>query len=98
MMTKMVSRTAGARAIKAVGQERRRLVRANPPHSQHADEASALLAAWKLIASALMSAVVLTGCNKGSDTAGTASNKVRVGYIGLTCEAPIFTAVEKGFF
>src|SRR4030095_5215100 len=26
------------------------------------------------------------------------SNKVRVGYIGLTCEAPIFTAVEKGFF
>jgi NitT/TauT family transport system substrate-binding protein len=24
--------------------------------------------------------------------------KVRVGYIGLTCEAPIFTAVEKGFF
>ena len=25
-------------------------------------------------------------------------NKVRVGYIGLTCEAPIFTAVEKGFF
>ena len=26
------------------------------------------------------------------------SNKVRVGYIGLTCEAPIFIAVEKGFF
>jgi NitT/TauT family transport system substrate-binding protein len=24
--------------------------------------------------------------------------KVRVGYIGLTCEAPIFAAVEKGFF
>ena len=24
--------------------------------------------------------------------------KIRVGYIGLTCEAPIFTAVEKGFF
>ncbi len=24
--------------------------------------------------------------------------KVRVGYIGLTCEAPIFTAYEKGFF
>jgi NitT/TauT family transport system substrate-binding protein len=24
--------------------------------------------------------------------------KVRVGYIGLTCEAPIFTAIEKGFF
>jgi NitT/TauT family transport system substrate-binding protein len=30
--------------------------------------------------------------------AGEESNKVRVGYIGLTCEAPIFTAMEKGFF
>jgi len=35
----------------------------------------------------------LTSCKKEA-----ASNKVRVGYIGLTCEAPIFTAVEKGFF
>lgn len=24
--------------------------------------------------------------------------KIRVGYIGLTCEAPLFAAVEKGFF
>jgi NitT/TauT family transport system substrate-binding protein len=24
--------------------------------------------------------------------------KVRVGYVGLTCEAPIYSAVEKGFF
>jgi len=24
--------------------------------------------------------------------------KIRVGYIGITCEAPIFAAVEKGFF
>src|SRR5438128_6693988 len=40
------------------------------------------------------------GC-KNDDTAATSANgltKVRVGYIGLTCEAPIFTAVEKGFF
>src|SRR6184192_3604402 len=44
-----------------------------------------------LYAAALI--IVLTGCKKE-----TASNKVRVGYIGLTCEAPIFTAVEKGFF
>src|SRR5213082_911260 len=43
-----------------------------------------------LCAAALI--IVLTGCKKE-----TASNKVRVGYIGLTCEAPIFTAVEKGF-
>src|SRR5262245_29973325 len=41
-------------------------------------------------------AVLVTGCKKEETTAD--SNKVRVGYIGLTCEAPIFTAVEKGFF
>jgi NitT/TauT family transport system substrate-binding protein len=52
----------------------------------------------KLILTAAISAVFLTGCNQGADTAGSGSNKVRVGYIGLTCEAPIFTAVEKGFF
>jgi len=45
--------------------------------------------------------LLLIGCKKDSDTAKPADNgpmKVRVGYIGLTCEAPIFTAVEKGFF
>ena len=42
--------------------------------------------------------LVCTGCKKNSGTAVVNSNKVRVGYIGLTCEAPIFTAVEKGFF
>jgi NitT/TauT family transport system substrate-binding protein len=34
-------------------------------------------------------------CKKGgAETAG----KVRIAYIGLTCEAPIFVAYEKGFF
>src|SRR2546427_8481019 len=46
----------------------------------------------------LLVSLVLAGCDKGSDDAGKGANKVRVGYIGLTCEAPIFTAVEKGFF
>src|SRR4051794_5740471 len=46
---------------------------------------------------ALASSLLLAGCGKNSTTAG-ASNKIRVGYIGLTCEAPIFTAVENGFF
>jgi NitT/TauT family transport system substrate-binding protein len=42
---------------------------------------------------------LLSGCNKNGGTAMvTNSNKVRVGYIGLTCEAPIYTAYEKGFF
>src|SRR5882762_7819808 len=51
----------------------------------------------KLLIFLTLVALTLAGCKKNS--AGTlASNKVRVGYIGLTCEAPIFTAVEKGFF
>src|SRR5881227_1888801 len=45
----------------------------------------------------LLSAVMLPACNKKA-TSLAPTNKVRVGYIGLTCEAPIFTAVEKGFF
>src|SRR5438309_18892 len=42
-------------------------------------------------------AILLVGCRKNG-ASGDASNKIRVGYIGLTCEAPIFSAVEKGFF
>src|SRR5204862_6320374 len=42
-------------------------------------------------------ALALAGCRKNAATGG-ASNKIRVGYIGLTCEAPIFSAVENGYF
>src|SRR5262245_59674230 len=55
----------------------------------------------KKIASVALGAILLTGCNKPSETSeitGGGPTKVRVGYIGITCEAPIFTAVEKGFF
>src|SRR5438034_3164194 len=51
----------------------------------------------KLLTFLILAAVSLTGCKKNSAGA-LGSNKVRGGYIGLTCEAPIFTAVEKGFF
>ena len=50
-----------------------------------------------LATAALCGLLAAAGCNRSSGAMG-ASNKVRVGYIGLTCEAPIFTAVEKGFF
>jgi NitT/TauT family transport system substrate-binding protein len=50
----------------------------------------------KLTVMVCCSALLLVGCRKTSDS--STSNKVRVGYIGLTCEAPIFTAVEKGYF
>jgi NitT/TauT family transport system substrate-binding protein len=53
-----------------------------------------------VMALATFGALLLTGCKKGesSGSASADSNKIRVGYVGLTCEAPIFTAVEKGFF
>ena len=50
----------------------------------------------KLTIMVCCSALLLAGCKKSSQSSD--SNKVRVGYIGLTCEAPIFTAVEKGYF
>jgi NitT/TauT family transport system substrate-binding protein len=51
---------------------------------------------WIVIGSC--SALLLSACNRDSGTPSADSNRVRIGYIGLTCEAPIFTAVEKGFF
>src|SRR3982750_3520526 len=52
----------------------------------------------KLLIIVAAAALSITGCSKKSDSAASGSNKIRVGYIGLTCEAPIFSAVENGFF
>ena len=40
--------------------------------------------------------LMLAGCNKKSGSTVQNSNKVRVGYIGLTCEAPILRSLRKG--
>jgi NitT/TauT family transport system substrate-binding protein len=42
-------------------------------------------------------ALLLSGSSHKS-TAAVNSKHVRIGYIGLTCEAPIYVAYEKGFF
>ena len=52
----------------------------------------------RLTLALILAAIAFGSCNKSSNSRPAASNKVRVGYIGLTCEAPIFIAVEKGFF
>jgi NitT/TauT family transport system substrate-binding protein len=52
----------------------------------------------RLITVAALGVLLFTGGCRKNATSGGASNKIRVGYIGLTCEAPIFSAVEKGFF
>ena len=46
-------------------------------------------------------AVLLAGCRQANRVAKKTKDGltiVRVGYIGITCEAPIFTAIELGFF
>jgi NitT/TauT family transport system substrate-binding protein len=47
---------------------------------------------------AALAGFFVNGCGNQSMPNSGGPAKVRVGYIGLTCEAPIFTAVEKGFF
>jgi NitT/TauT family transport system substrate-binding protein len=45
--------------------------------------------------------LLLSGCKKAARVAEKTAEgltKVRVGFIGITCEAPIFTAIENGFF
>src|SRR5246127_202843 len=56
----------------------------------------------KFAAAAAIGALLLVGNGTDSladsQTAGGSPTKIRVGYIGITCEAPIFSAVENGFF
>src|SRR6266478_573466 len=55
----------------------------------------------RLLTTAAFAALLLAGCKKQSATAEVTADgltKVRVGFIGITCEAPIFCAIEKGFF
>ena len=52
----------------------------------------------KAVVIAVLFGALVNGCDQGSKSASANPNRIRVGYVGLTCEAPIFTAVEKGFF
>src|SRR5437773_7826387 len=51
----------------------------------------------KLITAVTLSVLIMAGCNKNRGSTPRLSNTVRVGYVGITCEAPIFSAVENGF-
>ena len=51
----------------------------------------------RVLGGIIAGALLLCGCGQGGGEE-RAWNQVRIGYVGLTCEAPIFTAVEKGFF
>jgi len=53
-----------------------------------------LIVASLLLAASCV-ALVLVGCSRKSDST---SSKVKIAYVSLTCEAPIFVAYENGFF
>src|SRR4051812_20080098 len=67
---------------------------------------SAHVSRWTIVVGIALAA--LAGCKKqpvpdpkaasATNPSAPEVNKIRVGYIGLSCEAPIFTAVENGFF
>src|SRR6478609_8561067 len=55
----------------------------------------------KIFATTALCAALLSGCKKAPEAASVSADgltKIRVGYIGITCEAPIFSAIENGFF
>jgi NitT/TauT family transport system substrate-binding protein len=58
---------------------------------------------WSSLA-VLVALAALCGCKReqaakpSTNPNGPEVTKIRVGYIGISCEAPLFTAVEKGFF
>ncbi len=52
----------------------------------------------KFIIALAGSALLLAGCRKKATTRVVNSKHVRIGFIGSICEAPVYTAYEKGFF
>src|SRR5882724_2986014 len=55
----------------------------------------------RLLAAAALTFLFATGCGQKSDSSAASAAgqaKIRIGYIGLTYEAPIFMAVEQGLF
>src|SRR5262245_64556416 len=55
--------------------------------------------AWVVLVVSCGALLVSLGCSKNANEAGSTSlTKVKVCYIGLTCEPPIYVAYEKGFF
>jgi sulfonate transport system substrate-binding protein len=42
--------------------------------------------------------LILAGCGKQAPTSASDRPRLKVAYLGLTCEAPIFVAQEKGFY
>ena len=56
---------------------------------------------FRLLGSVCLGGLLLTGCKSKVETAAKTAEgltKIKIGYIGLTCEAPLYVAYEKGYF
>ena len=53
---------------------------------------------WRIQLFAAGLAVLPSGCGSKQPAADADPGKVKVAYLGLTCEAPIFVAQEKNLF
>ena len=52
---------------------------------------------WITAVTACIGLFLVSGCGGGTSHASNSTN-VRIAWIGLTCEAPLFVAYEKGFY
>jgi NitT/TauT family transport system substrate-binding protein len=55
----------------------------------------------RFLGAAVAGSFLLAGCNQKTAQAEKTADgltKIKVGYIGLTCEAPLYVAYEKGYF
>lgn len=53
----------------------------------------------RILSVILCTVFLFAGCSRKTSTTKIINSKhVKIGFIGLTCEAPIYTAYEKGFF
>jgi NitT/TauT family transport system substrate-binding protein len=70
------------------------------PHEgrRQMNKRSRALALGLCVLAAAAAGVLSAGCRKSSDNASAGQEKVKISYLGLTCEPPIFVAYEKGFF
>lgn len=60
-----------------------------------------LISRKEFLLSVPLASLLLAGCKKNvrpAEKTADGLTKVRVGFIGITCEAPIFSAIEMGFF
>src|SRR5262245_27050498 len=92
---------AGGRIARLSDLAARVVLRGPSPGTRERSFAPMNLKTLALLAIVPLAALSLSGCGKDAGKPAVSENglaKIKVGYIGLTCEAPLFMAQENGFF